>query len=536
MSNLESVFDTLRGWPDGSALENSYRPEPTVELVEGTVVETKSLQLAPADVLKMVDDSLVTAPTLVAADAGKAYVVAGTGGDWSTFDIGDVVEWSGTAWVLIVAAVEAEVAVGTRAVIVPASAAGSFSGEEEKVLEYAINSVEVTCALGNVELTNALGTIALTLAVAGYTNAVPTDIGKPVVATGSGDTGVLVSYDNGTRVWQVAPDELADVFQVADALVITAGAGIGDVDAGGVAAIANEYVNCVTGDVGKTVTGSLSSDTGVLIAYNNTTRVWKIAPTDAVADTFQDADVLSIATGTGAAIVTGGGTAAIADEYVNFVAGDVGKPVTSAGTGDSGTLVSYNNTTRVLVIDPDTPADVFAAADVLAVTAGTGAGIVTGGGVTPLGGAWSATVPVNYNRIFIDGSGSLYENKYFEYIGTHATGAWVNAFVGSMPHVSKLSSGVVASVVRDEAWLVIQGNDQFDAQFVDKVTCLKLMTGLTFKVATTIANTLAPGDLVSANAGVLEKTVAGGGMKHNVGMITESNGVTGAGGIITVSS
>jgi hypothetical protein len=371
MSNLESVFDTLRGWPDGSALENSYRPEPTVELVEGIVVETKSLQLAPADVLKIVDDSLVTSPTLVAADAGKAYVVAGVGGDWSTFDIGDVIEWSGTAWVLVVAAVEAEVAAGTRAVVVAASAAGSFAGDEEKVVQYTINTVQLVCTAG------------------GYTDCIPTDIGKPVVGTGSGDTGTLVSYDNGAYTW---------------------------------------------------------------------------------------------------------------------------------------------------IVDPDTPADVFQDADALAVTGGDGVGIVDAAGVTPLGGAWAAVVPVNQNHIFIDGSNSLYENKYFEYIGTHATGAWVSAFKGALAHVSKLSSGVVASVVRDEAWLVIQGNDQFDAKFVDKVTCLKLMTGLTFKVATLIANTLAPGDLVSANAGVLEKTAAGGGMKHTVGLVVESNGVTGAGGIISVAS
>jgi hypothetical protein len=292
MSNLQSVFDTLRGWPDGSALEHSFRPEPTVTLEEGTVVESKTLQLAPATVLKMVDDSLVTAPTLTAADAGNAYMVAGTGGAWSGFAVGDIVEWSGSAWVLVLANSGGEPPDGTRVVVAAASAAGSFAGGEEEVWTYATS-----------------------------------------------------------------------------------------------------------------------------------------------------------------------------------------------------------------------------------------------------GSTWSSTTaPANENRIFINGSGSLYENKFFEYVGAHPAGAWVNAFTQAEPIVSKLSSGVVASVVRDEAWLVIQGNDQFDAQFVDKVTCLKLMTGVTFKVATLIANTLAPGDLVSANAGVLEKTVAGGGMKHSVGMVVESNGVTGAGGIITVAS
>ena len=296
MSNLQSVFNTLRGWPDGSALAAPFRPEPTVELVEGTVVETKSLQLDPATVLKMVDDSLVTAPTLLAADAGKAYHVAGIGGAWSGFTIGDIVEWSGTAWVLILAGsggTPVGPPNGTRAVVMSAGAAGSFAGEEEKVMAFT----------------------------------------------------------------------------------------------------------------------------------------------------------------TGAA------------------------------------------------------------------------------------GSWAAAdTPVNENNVFIKGASSLYENKFFQYTGIHPAGAWVSAFRQASPHVSKLSSGVVASVVRDEAWLVIQGNDQYDAKFADSVACVKLATGITFKVATLIANTLAPGDFVSANAGVLEKTVAGGGMKHIVGMVVVSNGVTGAGGIITVAS
>lgn len=535
MSNLNSVFDTLRGWPHGSALEASFEPDANVaSLPEGTLVETTTRQLAAADVLRMIDDSLSTAPTLAAGDAGKAYVLAGTGGGWSAFDTGDVVEWDGTAWNLIVAAVEAEVAVGTRAVIISASAAGSFAGDEEKVLEYAIKNVQATCALGNVELTGALGTIALTNASGGYTPCIPTDVGKPVVATGSGDTGTLVSYDNPSRIWQVDPDELADVFQVADALVITGGDGVGTVDTGGVAAIANEYVNCVSGDVGKTVTGSLSSDTGILIAYDNGTRIWKIAPTDAVTDTFEDADVLSIATGTGAAIVTGGGTAAIADEYVNCVAGDVGKPVVATGSGDSGVLLEYNNTTRVWLIDPDTPADVFADADVLAVTAGTGAGIITGAGVSALGGAWAKVVPLNKNRILINGTNSIYDGKYYEYVGTHAAGAWSLApgqtYAPTM--VQKATSTAHASTRKNDVWLVIQGNDQWDASFVNKVTCLKLESGTTFKLAHASADSLVPGVQVQADTGVLEAYTA----NWPVGLVVWSNGTAGADGQIVVAS
>lgn len=292
MSNLNSVFDVLRGWPDGSALEYSFRPEPGVELVEGNVVETKSLQLAPAAVLKMVDDSSGggSPPTLTAADAGKAYVVNAWGAGYTD---GDIVEWDGTAFVVVAANVGGEPPDGTRAVVAASGAAGSFATHEEKVM------------------------------------------------------------------------------------LFTAGA-----------------------------PGS-----------------W------AVADT-----------------------------------------------------------------------------------------------------------PIDENRIFINGSGSLYENKFYEYAGTHPSGAWVKTFHQAKPHVSKFSSTVVASNPRDEAWLVIQGNDQYDASFVDKVTCLKLRTGCTFKVASTIADTLAPGDFVSANSGVLEKTAAGAGMKHHVGMVVESNGLSGADGLITVAS
>jgi len=370
MSNLNSIFDTLRGWPDGSALEASFKPDPNVTaLVEGMVVKTEGRQLAAASVLKIVDDSLVTAPTLLAAAAGNAYVVAGVGGVWSVFDIGDIVEWDGTDWNLVVAAVEAEVATGTRAVVAAASAAGSFAGLEEKVLQYAKHTVQLVCTAG------------------GYTDCVPTDIGKPVVGTGSGDTGHLVSYVNATYTW---------------------------------------------------------------------------------------------------------------------------------------------------VVDPDTPADVFQDADALAVTGGDGVGIVDTGGVTPQGGAWAAATPVNGNRILINGAGSIYVGKYYDYVGTHATGAWFLAAKQSPAPVivSKLTNGALASANKDDAWLVIQGNDQWDAQMAGVVTCLKLNSGCAFKIAHTAANTLVAGTIVEAAAGVLQAYTS----KWPVGLVVYSNGTAGADGYIVVAS
>jgi len=367
MSNLNSVFDTLRGWPDGSALEFSFQPKKGVTIEEGKVVTGLNRQLADASVLKLVDDSLVTAPTLVYADKGKAYGVAGVGGDWSVFAIGDIVEWNGSAWVLIVAAVEAEVATGTRGVVAPASAAGSFAGLEKKVVQYTKHTVELTCTAG------------------GYTNCVVGDIGKPVVATGSGDTGTLVSYDNVTYKW---------------------------------------------------------------------------------------------------------------------------------------------------VVDPDTPADVFLAADALAITGGTGVGIVDTGGVAPLGGAWASVAPDDGARIFI--SAGVFADKYFDYSGTHPAGSWSQA--SNQERAAEVMD-VYSSVGWDgnrkgDAWLVIQGNDQFDAAFVNKVTCLKLQSGCTFKVQNNAANTLVAGTFVEAASGAIQAFTD----KWPIGVVVWTNGISGASGQIAIAS
>ena len=133
MSDLNSVFNVEYGWPNGSAMEHSLPPKSGEEQEAGTIVTLETDQLLSAAVLRIVDDSLVTAPALAAGDAGKAYEVAGTGGAWSGFAIGDIVEWDGTAWNLVVAQSGGNPPDGTRAVVVEASAAGSFAGEEEQV-------------------------------------------------------------------------------------------------------------------------------------------------------------------------------------------------------------------------------------------------------------------------------------------------------------------------------------------------------------------------------------------------------------------
>lgn len=61
--------------------------------------------------------------------------------------------------------------------------------------------------------------------------------------------------------------------------------------------------------------------------------------------------------------------------YVSCVPTDIGKVVTGTGSGATGTLLSYDNATRVWVVSSLTLT--FAAADVLSIAAGTGAGTVT---------------------------------------------------------------------------------------------------------------------------------------------------------------
>jgi hypothetical protein len=367
MSNLNSIFDTLRGWPDASALAVNFKAAAGVSLPAGTIVTQQSLQLASAKVLKIVDDDRVTAPTLLAANAGNAYVVAGVGGAWSTFHIGDIVEWSGTAWVKIVTHVESEVPDGTRVVVTGGTAAGSFTGLEEKVLQYTYKTVSL---------------VSLAL---GYTSAVPSDVGKPVVGTGSGDTGTLVSYNNGTRTW---------------------------------------------------------------------------------------------------------------------------------------------------IVNPTTPADVFAPADALAVTGGTGVG--TCDTATPAGASWAATTPVDNQQLLINGTGGVYVGKQVQYQGTHPAGAWVvlGPAYEAVTYVDKLTSAAHSNVAPDSAWMVIEGNDQFDGAFTGSVTCVKLGTGVAIKVASTAANTLAPGDFLYANAGVLTENT--GGTYNTVAQVLESNNTAGSGGIITI--
>ncbi len=286
MSDLTSIFNENYGWPNGSALAVDFVPKSGETQPAGIIVKVTTNQLKPASVLRIVTDADqgTADPSLVAGDAGKAYEVL----NWSTQTDGDIVEWTGTAWVIVVANDSSDPPDGTRAVVIDTGAGGSFSGDEEKIL---------TCASGT----------------------------------------------------------------------------------------------------------------------------WGSA---------------------------------------------------------------------------ETPAD----------------------------GA----------EIAIFGTNSLYNQKEYTYVGTHAAGAW--AYLGVAKTILGSSEIMTSDVVANDkqaAWVVLEGNDQYDGQMANKVTAAKIGSGIVFRVKTVVADTLAPGDYVDAVSGLIVK---GDGTLHAIGQVLESNGVAGATGEVVVQS
>lgn len=86
----------------------------------------------PASVLKIKDDSDQGGTDPTASETGEAWVV----NNWSTQTDGDIVEWDGSAWQVIVANSGSEPPDGTRAVVIGSGAAGSFSGQDGDVAVY----------------------------------------------------------------------------------------------------------------------------------------------------------------------------------------------------------------------------------------------------------------------------------------------------------------------------------------------------------------------------------------------------------------
>jgi len=94
----------------------------------------------------------------------------------------------------------------------------------------------------------------------------------------------------------------------------------------------------------------------------------------------------------------------------------------------------------------------------------------------------------------------------------------------NVPVVDVHTSAAGAGGNFDHPWLVIQGSDQSDAEFAKKMTCLKLRTGVIFKVVT--AQSFSIGDPVYADAGVAKPTGSGEPFGRVIDLDPTNNTVT----------
>lgn len=136
----------------------------------------------------------------------------------------------------------------------------------------------------------------------GYVSCEEGDIGKPVAGSESGANGILIAYDNTNRLWRVSVS--VGEFASGDTDTITGGTGSGvstsvDDSLKNLTMLVAGYVNCVAGDIGLTVTGSVSGHTGILVAYDNTKKIWTVS----TLQTFQPTDICTIGDGTGVGTV-----------------------------------------------------------------------------------------------------------------------------------------------------------------------------------------------------------------------------------------
>jgi len=218
--------------------------------------------------------------------------------------------------------------------------------------------------------------------------------------------------------------------------------------------------------------------------------------------------------------------------------GDAGKAyeVNNWATQTDGDIVEWTGTAWVVVVTNVTGAPPDGTRAV--VVEASAAGSFAGGEEkvwTVSSGTWTATdVPADGAEIGIFGTNSLYNEKEYRYAGTHATGAWAyySTIKTILGFVQKMTSAAVAGA-KQAAWVVLEGNDQYDSQMANKVTAAKLGSGVAFRVKTAVADTLAPGDYVEADAGLIVKC---DGTNHAIGQVLESNGVAGATGEVVVQS
>lgn len=86
----------------------------------------------PAEVLRIKSDADQSGADPTAGSTGEAWLV----NNWLNETDGDIVEWDGAAWQVIVANSGGEPPDGTRVVVIESGAAGSFVGEEENIGTY----------------------------------------------------------------------------------------------------------------------------------------------------------------------------------------------------------------------------------------------------------------------------------------------------------------------------------------------------------------------------------------------------------------
>lgn len=94
----------------------------------------------------------------------------------------------------------------------------------------------------------------------------------------------------------------------------------------------------------------------------------------------------------------------------------------------------------------------------------------------------------------------------------------------NVPVVDVWTSAAGAGGNFDHPWIVIQGADQSDADFAQKLTCLKLRTGIIFQVVT--AQSFVIGDSVYADAGVPKPTGSGEPFGRVIDLDPTNNTVT----------
>ncbi len=118
---------TITGLPNPTAGSEAANKTYVDSLVSGLLWKN------PASVLRILSDADQSGADPTAGDAGEAWLV----NNWLNETDGDIVEWSGSAWVTIVTNSGGEPPDGTRVVVHEASAAGSFVGEEDNIGTYA---------------------------------------------------------------------------------------------------------------------------------------------------------------------------------------------------------------------------------------------------------------------------------------------------------------------------------------------------------------------------------------------------------------